>query len=111
MIAGIVHHLKRLLGDRGLRPGARRSGQWPAFRRHLLADHPDCVMCGRPATEVHHAEEPYHTNPARELDPKNCRCVCRRCHELGGHLDKWESLNPTFDRDAATWRRKIEARP
>lgn len=28
--------------------------RWKALRRQFLAEHPDCVLCPRPATQVHH---------------------------------------------------------
>lgn len=92
-----------------------RSGKWPKVRAAYLAEHPDCQACGRTAKqsgpiEVHHVE-PFHDDPSKELDPQNLIALCRRCHELLGHLDKWSSFNSGVREDADRMLRKIKNRP
>ena len=91
--------------------GVLRSGKWPAVRKHYIEAHPTCEACGREESlEVHHCE-PFHEHPEKELDPDNLIALCRRCHELLGHLDKWSSYNPAVREDAAGMLRKIKNRP
>lgn len=91
--------------------GGPRSPQWPAVRaRHLLAE-PCCQACGRRTDlEVHHVE-PFHVNPARELDPENLITLCRRCHTLFGHLDDFRSWNKDVREDAGRMWKRIKGRP
>lgn len=95
---------------------APRSGHWPKVRATYLADHPNCEACGRSAKqsgqaiEVHH-RLPFHDDESKELDPENLIALCRRCHELIGHLDSWKSYNPDVAEDAGRLLKKIKARP
>lgn len=100
-------------GDRG--HAEPRSPKWPAVRRAYLEKHPDCEACGRTARqggpiEVHHVV-PFHDDEAKELDPDNLIALCRRCHELVGHLDKWSSYNRDVRDDASKLLKKIKERP
>ena len=93
--------------------GGLRSSKWPAFRKlHLKKE---CEVCGKKGTllsplELHHVE-PYHVNPARELDPTNVITGCRRCHQLIYHLDSFKSWNINAHKDAENLRKKIAERP
>lgn len=92
-----------------------RSGKWPAVRRAYLAEHPDCEACGRTekqsgqVIEVHHVI-PFSTDASQELNPDNLIALCRRCHELLGHLDKWSDSNPEVREDSARMLKKIKER-
>ena len=89
-----------------------RSPQWPAVRAEHLERHPVCEACGSSERlEVHHIE-PFHTNPDRELDPKNLITLCRRHHWEVGHdpdgpgprRPNWSLSNPNVKRDAERMR-------
>jgi 5-methylcytosine-specific restriction protein A len=88
-----------------------RSGLWPALRRAHLAKHPACAVCGTRRGVVPHHIAPVHVEPDRELSPFNLITLCPPHHLWVGHLGEWRSWNPEVRADAATWRRKIEARP
>jgi 5-methylcytosine-specific restriction endonuclease McrA len=91
--------------------GVPRSPPWPAVRTAFLAVNPKCAVCGTTCdVEAHHVQ-PFHLDPAMELDPNNLIALCRRDHLLFGHLGNWASFNRTVREDAAVWRRKIEQRP
>lgn len=94
-----------------------RSGHWPTVRAAHLAKHPACEVCGgTDKLEVHH-KQPFHLNPALELDPSNLITLCEankggiNCHLFIGHLSSFKAFNPTVDRDAVAWRQKIQSRP
>lgn len=93
-----------------------RSGKWPAVRRAYLAKHPDCQACGRTekqsgqAIECHHVVE-FSRDSSKELDPDNLISLCRRCHEIFGHLDRWSSFNESVREDADNMLKKIKNRP
>lgn len=93
-----------------------RSGKWPAVRRAYLAKHPNCQACGRTekqsgqAIECHHVV-PFHDDMSKETDPDNLISLCRRCHELLGHLDRWSSFNESVREDADNMLKKIKNRP
>jgi 5-methylcytosine-specific restriction protein A len=59
--------------------------------------------------------EPFHLNPARELDPTNfitlCESAGHNCHLIFGHLLAWASWNASVLADAAAYRSKLLARP
>ncbi len=81
--------------------GTKRSPQWPEVRKHWLADHGFCRGCGGILNlEVHH-KEPFHDDPARELDPTNYITLCEKlgteCHLHIGHLDNWKNFNPNVE--------------
>lgn len=69
--------------------GKARSGHegrgawaWRELSRNLRANHPMCQVCEtRPSVEVHHRVRWVDCEVSR-LDPRNCVCVCRSCHEL-----------------------------
>lgn len=70
-----------------------------------LASEPFCKACGHEADlEVHHIE-PFHLDPAKELDPTNlitlCEATPQECHLHIGHLGNWKNFNPKV-REQAT---------
>jgi len=90
-----------------------RSGGWRTVEKHHVAAHPDCAACGRIGTrlkpnQVHHVE-PFHLDPARELDPANLVTLCPTHHKVFGHCDCWRWVNPHCREDAATHRRRVAA--
>ena len=109
----LVNRVRVLLGGSPVFGGVARSHKWPAFRKANIKDH--CEVCGKKGTllkslELHHIE-PYHKNPAKELDPTNVITGCRRCHQLIYHLDSFYSWNKDAKENAQVWRTKIENRP
>lgn len=95
----------------------RRSGRWRAVRAAHLAAHPACEVCGgADKLEVHH-KQPFHLNPALELDPANLITLCEankggvNCHLHFGHLGCYRAFNPDVAVDAPAWRAKLAARP
>lgn len=97
--------------------GAARSSHWPTVRKHHLEQHPACAVCGgTEKVEVHH-KQPFHLNPALELDPANLITLCEankggvNCHLHYGHLGNFKAFNPTVESDAAAWAQKIKTRP
>ena len=92
--------------------GVPRSGSWPAVRDRHLDTHPACAGCGnRHGLDVHHLE-PFHVEPARELDPANLITLCRPhcCHLMLGHGGNWTAWNPHARADAARLLRRIAER-
>ncbi len=53
--------------------------RWKRLRQLVRAEEPQCRLCGRPSTEVHHIKpiadggEPY--------DMANLMPLCRQCHD------------------------------
>lgn len=113
---GIIKHL--IDAAQGKHPlSAKRSSHWPTVRKNHLAEHPTCAVCGgTDKLEVHH-KQPFHLNPALELDPANLISLCEankggvNCHLHFGHLGNFKAFNPTVEPDAASWNRKIANRP
>lgn len=61
-----------------------RSKEWQQTREFCLnRDHYLCVICGKPAEEVHHK---IHLNPRNindvsiTMNPDNLICLCKDCH-------------------------------
>lgn len=96
--------------------GATRSNQWPAVRAAHLAQFPNCAVCGgNKKVEVHH-KQPFHINPALELDPSNLITLCEGSgngnhHLLFGHLGDFKSVNAEVEVDSKVWFGKIATRP
>lgn len=93
--------------------GAKRSSEWARVQENFLKAHPKCACCGGTKTlRVHHIE-PFHVNPARELDPDNLMTLCEsgkygiNCHLLVGHLGNWSRWNPIARLDAKLWLAKL----
>lgn len=75
------------------------------------------MLCGGTETlEVHHIQ-PFHINPALELDPENLITLCESgkngivCHRAFGHLGNYQSVNTEVKPDTEHWHDKIEHRP
>ena len=69
-----------------------RSPKWQALRNAYLKAHPSCVVCGKPAEEVHHIA-PFHVDPAKELDIANLCSLCADDHLRIGHLGNFQNIN------------------
>lgn len=111
MVKRIYWFLKDLISGKPL--GGLRSSKWAEFRKAHIKK--ECEACGKKGTllnplELHHVE-PYHLNPARELDPTNVKTGCRRCHQLIYHLDNFKSFNINAHEDAKVLLEKINHRP
>lgn len=112
----IVRHL--IDAAQGKHPlNTARSGHWPTVRKQHLAAHPACEVCGgTDKLEVHH-RQPFHLNPALELDPANLITLCEankdgvNCHLFVGHLGNFKAFNPAVAEDAAAWQQKLKSRP
>jgi 5-methylcytosine-specific restriction endonuclease McrA len=64
------------------RPSASARGlgsDWRKLRDRHLRDHPFCVRCGNPASDVDHII-PRSVAPERRLDPTNLQSLCKGCH-------------------------------
>ena len=64
------------------RPSARERGytsDWQKARAEYLRIHPDCAMCGAPATVVDHII-PHRGNKALFWDRYNWQALCATCH-------------------------------
>lgn len=85
---------------------SKRSSKWPTIRKSFLKIHSSCAACGATEhLEVHHIE-PFHENPALELDLKNFITLCDKpgrdnCHLEVGHLGNFRNANPRVREDAA----------
>ncbi len=95
--------------------GHKRSSKWRKVRKKHIKVYNECIVCGsKKVLEVHHVE-PFHINPARELDPTNLITLCDKrnmgCHFVFAHLKSWQSHNITILSDAQHWKNKIEHRP
>ena len=87
-----------------------RSSQWPKVRKQYLKENPNCVVCGKKASAVHHIV-PFHVDPGRELDPDNLIGFCGHQHHLlVGHLMWWKAWNPSVEEDSSVWTTKIKER-
>ncbi len=71
------------------RPSAHSRGygaDWRARRAQYLLEHPDCVRCGEPATEVDHIM-PLSAGGAD--DEGNYQSLCKTCHSVKtGKVDR-----------------------
>ena len=56
------------------------SPEWRKVRREVLADYPDCCVCGGVANTVDHII-PLRERSDLALDRGNLRSMCKRCHE------------------------------
>lgn len=55
------------------------SKRWKDLREFVLRKHPLCVMCERPAMELHHIE-PIRQNLALVFRVENLAPLCEECH-------------------------------
>lgn len=64
------------------RPSAHKRGygaRWQRTRTRVLRSHPDCDLCGRPATQVHHIDGQGPNSPNGH-NPSNLQPLCHSCH-------------------------------
>jgi len=89
---------------RDVKVGTQRSGKWRAVEQHFLEAHPTCEACGSKTRLNAHHIEPFHINPALELDTNNLITLCmsrKECHLHIGHLGNFKHYNPNVRHDAA----------
>ena len=94
--------------------GMKRSGKWPALRKHHLEMHPTCAVCGgKKFLEVHHIQD-FHVHPELELDPENLITLCEHPyfndHLRYGHLGDYKCINDNVVKDTKTWHEKLANR-
>ena len=73
-----------LPGANSPRPTAARrgyGGRWQRARQIFLAENPECVACGGPATVVDHIV-PHRGNDVLFWDESNWQPMCKRCHDV-----------------------------
>lgn len=63
-----------------------QSMEWKAVRSAMIKEYPTCIMCYRPAEEVHHIR--YIEGIKGYLDKTYLRTVCRNCHREIHLFDK-----------------------
>lgn len=99
----MLHYAKRLIESRIRERRKARSPQWRKVRDAHLRANPTCAACGkRKYLQVHHVE-PYHLDPAKELDPANLISLCmgdNECHLYIGHGDDFKAYNPEVRKHA-----------
>ena len=70
-------------------PASRGYGRrWERTRNRVLRHHPDCALCGDPATQVHHLDGLGPLAPDGH-NPINLQALCHSCHSritATGHL-------------------------
>ena len=97
-------------------PIVKRSPHWPAVRAEHLRKNGVCAACGQDDDlNVHHIE-PFHFNPALELDPSNLITLCvdgvghTNCHLMIGHGGNYKCANPRVVEDAKRFRAMLKNR-
>ena len=121
MLEGVHVALMRCLDRLTGKPAARRSPLWPACRAGHLRRQPRCAACATTQHLAVHHIQPFHIRPELELadglGAQECNLVtlcespAHNCHLIWGHCLSWSSWNPEVVADAATFLRKVEARP
>src|SRR3990167_9526825 len=94
--------------------GLKRASDWSQFVKEFAKIKPkvcSIVKCKRKDIELHHSEEPFHINPAREKDPTNLEWFCRIHHFEIGHLFNWKSWNKELAIFVAYFNNLIANRP
>jgi len=96
--------------------GAKRSKDWPAFRKAQIAKQPYCSVCKRTERLQLHHLTPFHVAPELELSPENTVVLCARskvlnCHLVYGHLGDFKRINPFVMADIAEWSAKLDRTP
>jgi len=111
----VIKTIQRWFGSAAQLMGAGppRDPGWSKASKLFLRDHRDCVVCGGPATVVHHCK-PFHLFPELEMDPDNWRSVCEgsvmNCHLCIGHSGDFKAWNPQFDVDSAILLKRLKER-
>lgn len=83
--------------------GEKRSPRWPALEKAFLKTNSVCAACGsNKHLNVHH-KQPFHIDPALELDVTNLITLCmnKDCHLLLGHGDDFKAYNPDVVNDVS----------
>jgi len=84
-----------------------RSSKWGTVRDKFLEENLFCAACGsHKQLQVHHIQ-PFHLNPALELDVTNLLVLCMDeldCHLLLGHGDSFRCYNTNVREDVAKFR-------
>ena len=100
--------------QRNIRRIGEAVGLMAEGKKRLVADHPNCAVCGgNKKVEVHH-KHPFHVHPELELEPSNFITLCENdkdgvnCHLLFGHLGNFKSVNLSVEADAENWKNKID---
>lgn len=97
----VVDQMQRKLGlgYYGRDFGANRSTMWRTIEKAFEEYVPkvDCFDGSKLFIQLHHSQDPFHSNPARELDPTQLRWVGRKRHLEEGHNGNFQSLNFSFD--------------
>jgi hypothetical protein len=90
--------------------GIARSSRWRGVEADFLSKFPTCAACGGTGgLNVHHVFDFHEAidlgRPDLELDERNLITLCTELqhHILLGHLDSYQSYNPTVRRDVATY--------
>ena len=108
-LLNLYEKLISLLRDNAHSFGAARSPSWRIFRKVNIKK--NCEACGtNKKLELHHIQ-PFHLDFSLELSVNNVITLCRRCHQLLGHLDDFHSKNINVREDAEVWKNKIINRP
>lgn len=85
--------------------GAKRSFEWSSFRKQHIMN--KCEYCNSKwFLNLHHVL-PFHLYKELELEPTNICTLCRSCHLLLGHFQKWAS----FNEDIKSWITLRQNRP
>lgn len=71
--------------------------RWKITSQLYLVNHPVCVICGKPATDVDHIV-PHKGDEKLFWDETNYQSLCRECHN-----------KKTYDENAASYKKKREA--
>lgn len=115
MIRFLIDIIGRLTGFVSGKPYARRSSGWAKLRAEVIAEHPYCDYClcdDLRFLQVHHIE-PFHLNPAREMDRDNLVVLCEMpgpggCHLVRGHDGSWHRFNPNIKEDCRKNRERLK---
>ncbi len=114
----MLETLKRFfsLGEYARNFGSIRSNQWPAVRNAHIQANPTCANCGgTKKLNVHHIN-PFHINPALELDSSNLITLCEgnptvNCHLRFGHFDNFRTKwNPDIITESQLWLKRFNAK-
>ena len=84
-----------------------RSSKWFELRNDFFNRNSHCKVCNsKKKLEIHHIF-PVNEFPELELEWGNLIALCRRCHLLVGHLNKWDRYNSEVVKDAEYFNNKI----
>ena len=104
MFAKIKHAL-RIVQHQVRAATKGRSPHWSTCRKDFLKKYPTCAACGsKLRLDVHHVE-PFHLDPAKELDTTNLITLCMsslECHFRLGHGGDYKAFNPLIRADATS---------